>query len=98
MTLFVVLRDGAALDEALVERLKRRLRAGLSPHHVPTEIVQAPDVPRTLSGKKMEVPIKKLMLGQELSKVANPDAMANASCLPWYRDFAGRHLARQQER
>ncbi|UCG96201.1 MAG: acetoacetate--CoA ligase [Burkholderiales bacterium] len=98
MTLFVVLRDGAALDEALVERLKRRIRAGLSPHHVPTEIVQAPDVPRTLSGKKMEVPIKKLMLGQELSKVANADAMANASCLPWYRDFAGRHLARQQER
>jgi acetoacetyl-CoA synthetase len=95
MTLFVVLRDGTVLDGPLIERLKRRLRAGLSPHHVPTEIVQAPDVPRTLSGKKMEVPIKKLMLGQELAKVVNPDAMANAQCLPWYREFAGRHLARQ---
>ena len=95
MTLFVVLREGRRLDEALVERLQRRLRAGLSPHHVPTEIVQAPDVPRTLSGKKMEVPVKKLMLGQALSKVVNPDAMANAACLPWYRDFAERHLARR---
>ena len=98
MTLFVVLRDGFALDEPLVEKLKRRIRAGLSPHHVPTEIVQAPDVPRTLSGKKMEVPVKKLMLGQPLARVANPDAMANAQCLPWYRDFAERHLGRQDSR
>jgi len=95
MTLFVVLREAAVLDDALIDRLKRRIRAGLSPHHVPTEIVQAPDVPRTLSGKKMEVPIKKLMLGQPLQKVANPDAMANAACLAWYREFAERHLARR---
>jgi acetoacetyl-CoA synthetase len=93
MTLFVVLREGGVLDDALAERLKRKIRAGLSPHHVPTEIVQAPDVPRTLSGKKMEVPVKKLMLGQELAKVANADAMANAGCLKWYRQFAERHLA-----
>lgn len=97
MTLFVVLREGARLDEALIEKLKRSIRAGLSPHHVPTEIVQAPDVPRTLSGKKMEVPIKKLMLGQPLARVANPDAMANAACLSWYREFAERHLARQSQ-
>jgi acetoacetyl-CoA synthetase len=95
MTLFVVLREGARLDDALSGRLKQKIRAGLSPHHVPTEIVPAPEVPRTLSGKKMEVPIKKLLLGQPLDKIANPDAMANASCLPWYRDFAVRHLARQ---
>jgi acetoacetyl-CoA synthetase len=95
MTLFVVLREGHGLDAALTERLRQKIRAGLSPHHVPTEIVQAPDVPRTLSGKKMEVPIKKLMLGQPLEKVANPDAMANAQCLDWYRRFAGQHLARR---
>jgi acetoacetyl-CoA synthetase len=88
-----VLREGGLLDDALAERLKRKIRAGLSPHHVPTEIVQAPDVPRTLSGKKMEVPVKKLMLGQELEKVANADAMANAECLKWYRQFAERYLA-----
>jgi len=95
MTLFVVLREGRVLDGELIERLKRRIRAGLSPHHVPTEIVQAPEVPRTLSGKKMEVPIKKLMLGQPMERVVNPDAMANAQCLDWYRDFAARHLARR---
>lgn len=95
MTLFVVLRQGVVLDQPLIERLKRRIRAGLSPHHVPTEIAQAPEVPRTLSGKKMEVPIKKLMLGQPLAKVVNPDAMANAACLPWYVDFAEQHLARR---
>jgi len=93
MTLFVVLREGCALDQPLIDRLKRSIRAGLSPHHVPTEIVQAPEVPRTLSGKKMEVPIKKLMLGQELARVVNADAMANARCLAWYCDFAERHLA-----
>jgi acetoacetyl-CoA synthetase len=98
MTLFIVLREGAVFDDALTERLRRRIRAGLSPHHVPTEIVRAPDVPRTLSGKKMEVPVKKLMLGQPLEKVANPDAMANAQCLDWYRAFAERHLVRQSRR
>jgi acetoacetyl-CoA synthetase len=96
MTLFVVLREGHVLDEALTATLRQKIRAGLSPHHVPTEIVQAPEVPRTLSGKKMEVPIKKLMLGQPLEKVANPDAMANAGCLPWYCAFAQRHLAREK--
>jgi acetoacetyl-CoA synthetase len=94
MTLFVVLREGCPLDDALIERLQRKIRDGLSPHHVPTEIVQAPDVPRTLSGKKMEVPVKKLMLGQPVARVANPDAMANPQCLRWYGDVAARHLAR----
>jgi len=93
MTLFVVLREGSVLDQALTQRLKQAIRAGLSPHHVPNEIVAAPEVPRTLTGKKMEVPIKKLLLGQPLEKVANPDAMANPGCLAWYRDFAARHLA-----
>jgi acetoacetyl-CoA synthetase len=51
-------------------------------------MVQAPDIPRTLSGKKQELPIKKMLLGQDLAKVLNPDAMANAACLAWYQDFA----------
>ena len=94
MILFVVLREGETLSDELRERLRRRLRSGLSPHHVPNEIVAAPDVPRTLSGKKMEVPIKKLLLGQPLAKIANPDAMANPQCLDWYRAFAERQRAR----
>lgn len=98
MTLFVVLAKGAKLDEALAQRLKQAIRTALSPHHVPNEIVPAPEVPRTLTGKKMEVPIKRLLLGQPLEKVANPDAMANPQCLAWYQDFAARHLARQSHR
>ena len=52
------------------------------------------DVPRTLSGKKQELPIKKLMLGQPLDKVVNPEAMANPDCLAWYVAFARQHLGK----
>jgi acetoacetyl-CoA synthetase len=55
---------------------------------VPNVIVQAPGVPRTLSGKKMEVPIKKLLLGAPPERIANPDAMANPEVLAWYVDYA----------
>jgi len=93
MPLFVVLRDGVTLDDALRDTLRARIREALSARHVPNEIVQAPGVPRTLSGKKMEVPVKKLMLGQPPERIANPDAMANPECLPWYFAYAMRYLA-----
>lgn len=96
MVLFVVLRDGQALDEALLATLRERIRKGLSSRHVPDSIVQVPDVPRTLSGKKMEVPIKKLLLGHELAKIANPDSMANPQSLGWYADFAPGFIARRE--
>jgi len=51
---------------------------------VPNDIFQVAEIPRTLSGKKQELPIKKLLLGQPLHKVVNPDAMANPACLDWY--------------
>jgi len=51
---------------------------------VPDEVLAAPAIPRTLSGKKMELPIKRLLLGEPLDKVANPDAMANPESLAWY--------------
>jgi acetoacetyl-CoA synthetase len=60
----------------------------LSPRFVPNEIVQVPAIPRTLTGKKQELPIKKLMLGQPIDKVLNRDAMANPECLAWYEDYA----------
>ena len=59
------------------------------------EIVQVAEIPRTLSGKKQELPIKKLMLGQPVEKVVNKDAMANPHCLEWYVAFAQAHLKRQ---
>ena len=95
MPLFVVLRDGVQLDEVLRDAMRARIRAGLSSRHVPNEIVQVPGVPRTLSGKKMEVPIKKLLLGHAPDRIANPDAMANPDCLAWYFAYATDYLARQ---
>ncbi len=95
MPLFVVLRPGVTLDEALRGRIAGAIRTALSPRFVPDEIVQVAEIPRTLSGKKQELPIKKLLLGQPLEKVVNKDAMANPGCLDWYVDFARRHLAAQ---
>lgn len=88
MPLFVVLRPGIALDDALKAKIAGAIRGALSPRFVPDEILQVPEVPRTLSGKKQELPIKKLLLGQPLEKVVNKDAMANPQCLDWYVAFA----------
>jgi acetoacetyl-CoA synthetase len=88
MPLFVVLRPGVALDDALKAKIAGAIRTALSPRFVPDAIVQVPEVPRTLSGKKQELPIKKLLLGQPIDKVVNRDAMANPQCLDWYVDFA----------
>ena len=88
MPLFVVLRPGLTLDEPLRARIAGAIRSALSPRFVPDEILQVPEIPRTLSGKKQELPIKKLLLGQPLEKVVNRDAMANPGCLDWYVDFA----------
>jgi acetoacetyl-CoA synthetase len=88
MPLFVVLREGLALDDALRQRLNAAIRTALSPRFVPDDILQAPEIPRTLTGKKQELPIKKLLLGQPLEKVINKDAMANPGCLAWYVAFA----------
>lgn len=93
MPLFVVLRPGAALDDALREKINGAIRTALSPRFLPNEILQVPEIPRTLSGKKQELPIKKLLLGQPLEKVVNKDAMANPGCLDWYVAFAQRRAA-----
>jgi len=90
MPLFVVLRPGHALDDALRARINAAIRTALSPRFVPDDIFAVAEVPRTLSGKKQELPIKKLLLGQPLEKVVNQDAMANPGCLDWYVAFAAR--------
>jgi acetoacetyl-CoA synthetase len=93
MPLFVVLRPGHTLDEAMKARLNQAVKTALSPRFVPNEIFAVPEIPRTLSGKKQELPIKKLLLGQPLEKVVNRDAMANPACLDWYLAFAQKRLA-----
>ena len=90
MPLFVVLRPGVALDDGLKKRINDAIRQALSPRFVPNAIFQVPEIPRTLSGKKQELPIKKLLLGQPIDKVVNREAMANPGSLAWYVDFARR--------
>jgi acetoacetyl-CoA synthetase len=94
MPLFVVLRAGAALDEAMKAKLNNAIKTALSPRFVPNDIFAVTEIPRTLSGKKQELPIKKLLLGQPVDKVVNKDAMANPACLDWYVEFARAYAAR----
>jgi len=90
MPLFVVLREGHTLDTTMQAKIVEAIKTALSPRFVPNEIFQVAEIPRTLTGKKQELPIKKLLLGQPIEKVVNKDAMANAGCLDWYVDFAQR--------
>ncbi|TFW03379.1 acetoacetate--CoA ligase [Oxalobacteraceae bacterium OM1] len=90
MPLFVVLRPGVALDDALVKRINDGIRTSLSARHVPNDVIAVSEIPRTLTGKKMELPVKKLLLGMPVSEVANPDAMANPGSLAFYVDLAAR--------
>ncbi len=93
MPLFVVLREGLTLDEALTRRMREAIKTALSARHVPNEIFQVSAIPRTLSGKKMELPVKKLLLGTPAEQVFKLDAMANADCVPWFVAFAERRRA-----
>ena len=88
MPLFVSLQPGLTLDTGLKDKLNQAIKTALSPRFVPNEIFQVPEVPRTLSGKKQELPIKKLLLGQPIEKVVNRDAMANPASLDWFVAFA----------
>lgn len=94
MPLFVVLRDGVALDAAMKARINKAVEAGLSRRFLPNDIFAVAEIPRTLSGKKQELPVKKLLLGHAVEKVINRDAMANPGCLDWYLDFAKRYLSK----
>jgi acetoacetyl-CoA synthetase len=93
MPLFVVLREGHSLDDALKQHLCDQIRTRLSARHIPNDVFAAPEIPRTLTGKKMELPIKKLLLGAPIEKIANPDAMSNPGSLKWYADFAKQRKA-----
>jgi acetoacetyl-CoA synthetase len=88
MPLFVSLRDGVILDGAMKDKLNNAIKTALSPRFVPNEIFQVAEIPRTLTGKKQELPVKKLLLGQPLEKVVNKDAMANPASLDWFVQFA----------
>ena len=88
LLLFVALSEGAVLDETLRERIRRALREGLSPRHVPDEIHSVAGIPRTLNNKKLEVPVRRILSGEPAEKVANAGAMANPGSLDYFVDFA----------
>jgi len=93
MPLFVVLADGLALDDPLVKRIRTTIREALSQRHVPDAIIAAPAIPRTLTGKKMEVPVKRLFQGRALAEVAAPGATADPAALDWFARFAAERAA-----
>jgi len=88
LLLFVVLADGVDLDDALRDRIRRELRAALSPRHLPDEIHQVRAVPRTLSGKKLEVPVKRILTGTPVESAAAKGALANPESLEAFEDLA----------
>ena len=88
MALFVVLREDAALDDGLRAEIARRVREDCSPRHVPDDVFAVAEVPRTLSGKLLEVPVKRILQGVEPGRAASRDSLANPAALDWFVDFA----------
>ena len=90
LLLFVVLPEGRALDATLRQKIVRSIRSSLSPRHVPDEILSLPEVPRTLNGKKLEVPVKKILNGASPEKAVSKDALENPAALDFFVNLAGR--------
>jgi len=88
MALFVVLRDEAELDEELTRALARGIREDCSPRHVPDAVHAVAEVPRTLSGKLLEVPVKRILMGQDPAQAASRESLANPEALDWFVEFA----------
>jgi acetoacetyl-CoA synthetase len=93
LPLFVVPAAGHEVDEALIDKIKAELRAKRTPRHVPDEIIAAPAIPHTLTGKRLEVPVKRMLQGIPLEKAANLAAVDNPEVVRWYAEFAAAKLA-----
>jgi acetoacetyl-CoA synthetase len=88
LLLFVVLRPGLELDEGLAERIKGALRTSLSPRHAPDTVVAVPAIPRTLTGKKLEVPVKRILTGAAVADVASSDALVEPAAIEPFAEYA----------
>jgi acetoacetyl-CoA synthetase len=88
MPLFVVLREGAPLDDDLIAQVRARIRADCSPRHVPDEIRQIEAVPRTLSGKVLEIPVKRILMGTPVESAASRESLANPAALDYFVELA----------
>jgi acetoacetyl-CoA synthetase len=90
MPLFVVLREGVALDPEMEAEIKRRIRERCSPRHVPNAIYAIAEVPRTLSGKVLEVPVKRILMGAAPEQTASRDSLANPAALDYFVELASK--------
>jgi acetoacetyl-CoA synthetase len=90
MPLFVVLREGAVLDDALRQKLARLIRTDASPRHVPDEVIAIDGIPRTRTGKLLEVPVKKVLMGRDPERAASRDALQNPEAFDWFVEYARR--------
>ncbi|MDQ3667923.1 MAG: acetoacetate--CoA ligase [Acidobacteriota bacterium] len=90
MFLFVALAEGQELEESFKASIRERVKSALSPRHVPSEIIAVPEVPRTLNGKKLEVPVKKILMGVPVEKAVNLDSVSNPASMNYFVDFAKR--------
>jgi acetoacetyl-CoA synthetase len=88
MPLFLVLRPGVSWSGAIADRVRALVRSEASPRHVPDQIVPAPEIPRTLSGKSLEVPVKRILMGEPADRVASRGSLANPEALDWFERFA----------
>jgi acetoacetyl-CoA synthetase len=87
MPLFVILAENAVLDADLKQKIARQLRSDFSPRHVPDEVYAVPEIPYTISGKKMELPVKKILMGKSIENSVNPDAMRNPAALEFFKQW-----------
>jgi acetoacetyl-CoA synthetase len=94
--LFVVPAEGQHVDDQLRRHITDALRNRLSPRHVPDEIIEAPAIPRTLNGKKLEIPIKKILVGRSMSSAVNIASVDNPTAVAWYVNFAASRFPRTQ--
>ncbi len=90
MPLFVVLKAGAVFDEGMKEKIRKKIRSALSPRHVPDEILEVPEIPKTLNLKKLEVPVKKILSGMPVEKAVNIDSMSNPAAMDYFVEMAQR--------
>ena len=82
--MFIRLQEGLSFDQQLVDKIKKTIRENATPRHVPSKIIEVPDIPRTLSGKIVEVAVRKMVHGEA---VKNTDSLANPEALEFYRDL-----------
>ena len=92
LLLFLELSEDTMLDDALIVKLRTRLKSTLSPRHVPDEILAVPEVPRTLNGKKVEVPVKRILLGESPEEVITPSSLENPDSINYFVELSQRSV------